>query len=49
MGNSKAYSSQSNGVVERGVQSVEGFIRVMTSRLEEKIKGKLGVVDAVWP
>jgi hypothetical protein len=47
--NSPTYSHQSNGVVERGVQSVEGMIRTMRSALEERITGKLEVEDAIWP
>ena len=33
--NSPTYSHQSNGVIERGVQSVEGIIRSIRSALEE--------------
>ena len=38
--NSPAYRHQSNGVVERGIQSVEGMIRAMRSAFEERITGK---------
>ena len=47
--NSVAYSHQSNGVVERGVQSVEGMIRTMRSALEERMGEELLISDAVWP
>ena len=49
MENSQKYSHESNGVVERGVQSVEGFIHVMKSSLGEKIGKTLDAQDAVWP
>ena len=35
---SPAYSSQSNGIAERGIQSVEAQIRVMRSALEGRRK-----------
>lgn len=41
-------SSQSNGVVERGIQAVQGMIRTMRSALEEKWGVKLEVVRPVW-
>ena len=47
--NSPTYSSQSNGVVERGVQAVEGMIRSLRSALEERISEKLDIGDAIWP
>ena len=46
---SPAYASQSNGVVERGIQSVEGIIRSIRSALEERISEKLDIEDAIWP
>ena len=33
---SPAYSSASNGVVERGMQTVQGQVRVLRSAVEEK-------------
>ena len=47
--NSPPYSHQSNGVVERGVQSVEGMIRTLRSALEESIGVALEIGDAIWP
>ena len=47
--NSPAYSHQSNGVVERGVQSVEGMIRTLRSALEERMGEVLVIGDAIWP
>ena len=48
MENSPKYSSKSNGVVERAVQSVEGQMRVFRSSLEEKTDTKNLVGHAVW-
>jgi hypothetical protein len=45
---SPVHSSQSNGVVERGIQAVQGMIRTMRSALEEKWGVKLEVVHPVW-
>ena len=45
---SPAYSSASNGLVERGVQSVEAQIRVMRSALEEKWKTTLAEHHEIW-
>ena len=42
-------SSASNGVVERGIQSVEQQVRVMRSALEARWKVKLNVYSAIWP
>ena len=42
-------SHQSNGMVERGVQAVEGQVRTMRSALEERIGIKLDMKDAIWP
>ena len=47
--NSVVGSSQTNGVVERGVQSVEGMIRSLRSALEDRISAKLEISDAIWP
>ena len=47
--NSPTYSHQSNGIVERIVQSVEGMVRSLRSALEERIGGKLEIEDSVWP
>ena len=46
---SPTYASQSNGVVERGIQSVEGIIRSIRSALEERISEKLEIGDSIWP
>ena len=45
---SPTYSSQSNGIVERGIQSVEGMIRSLRSALEERINAKLDIGDSIW-
>jgi hypothetical protein len=42
-------SSQSNGVIERGIQSVEAQIRVLTSALEKRWKVELPSKHAVMP
>ena len=47
--NSVAYSHQSNGVVERGVQSVEGMVRTLRSALEASMDDTLVITDAIWP
>ena len=51
--NSPTYAHQSNGVVERGIQSVEGMIRTLRSALEERMGGhamaKLEIGEAIWP
>ena len=47
--NSPTYSHQSNGIVERGVQSVEGMIRTLRSALEERMGEELLIGDAIWP
>ena len=47
--NSPAYAHQSNGVVERGLQSVEGMVRTLRSALEERIGVTLEIGDAIWP
>eukprot|EP00973_Karenia_brevis_P090589 12403341-Karenia_brevis.AAC.1 len=44
--NSPKYSSQSNGAVERAIQSVTGHIRVTKFALEQRIKTK---IPADWP
>ena len=41
--------SQSNGVVERAVASVEGMMRVMRSAFEERIQARIEYTSAVWP
>ena len=46
--NSPTYSHQSNGIVERGVQSVEGMIRTLRSALEGRMGHELEIGDAVW-
>ena len=47
--NSEKGSSQSNGLVERGVRSAQGMFRVMRSALEERYGIELEVDDAIWP
>ena len=42
-------SKQSNGVVERGIQSVEGQVRTMRDALEERIGVTLEIGDTIWP
>ena len=42
-------SSGSNGVVERGIQSIEEMLRVMRSALEERLGVALDVTSSVWP
>ena len=46
---SPAYSSASNGVVERGVQTVQGQVRVLRSAVEEKWEVKLETAHSIWP
>ena len=46
---SPAYSSASNGVVERGVQTVQGQVRVLRSAVEEKWRVKLETAHSIWP
>ena len=48
VGNSQKYSSQSNGIVERAVQSVEAQMRVIRSAIEEKMKVKISGKHAIW-
>jgi hypothetical protein len=47
--NSPKGESQSNGVVERAVEAVEGMMRVMRSAIEERLKVKLSYEHAIWP
>ena len=42
-------SSASNGVIERGVQTVEHQMKVMRSALEERLGVTIPVKSAVWP
>ena len=42
-------SSSSNGIVERGAQSVEEQVRVLLSALENRWKSKIPEKHAVWP
>ena len=46
---SPAYSSASNGVVERGVQTVQVQVRVLRSAVEEKWGVKLETVHSIGP
>ena len=48
MENSPVHSSKSNGVIERGVQTVQGMVRTLRSALEEKWQVTLDVEHAVW-
>ena len=45
---SPVYSSRSNGVIERGIQSLQGQLRTMRSALEEKLGVVLCVEHGVW-
>ena len=45
---SPVYSSKSNGVIERGVQTVQGMIRTLRSALEERWQIELQTEHAVW-
>lgn len=46
---SPVHSSKSNGVVERGVQAVQGMVRTMRSAVEEKWGVKLEADHTAWP
>ena len=46
---SKTYSSASNGVVERGIRSVQGMVRVLRSALEDRIGAKIDGEHGIWP
>ena len=46
---SPAYASASDGVVERGVQTVQGQVRVLRSAVEEKWGVKLETAHSIWP
>ena len=46
---SPAYSSSSNGIVERGIRSVQAQVRVIRSALEEKLNVKVDSQHSVWP
>ena len=46
--NSSVYCSKSNGVIERGIQAVQGQLRTMRSAVEEKLAVVLSVEDAIW-
>ena len=46
--NSPVGSSQSNGVVERGIQTVQGMIRTLRSALEDRWGVKLEADHVVW-
>ena len=46
---SPVHSSASNGVVERGIQAVQGQIRVMRSAVETRLGVHLDVEHVVWP
>ena len=41
-------SSQSNGTVERAIQSVQGMVRTLRSSLEEKCEKKFEAVHSIW-
>ena len=47
--NSPVGSSKSNGIVERGILSVQGMIRTIRSAIEEKWAVKIEVTHSVWP
>ena len=46
---SPVHSSQSNGIVERGVQAVQGMVRTLRSAVEDRWGVQLDVGHAVWP
>ena len=46
---SPTHSIASNGVVERGVQAVQGQVRVLRSAVEEKRGVKLDTSHSLWP
>ena len=46
---SKTYSSASNGIVERGIRSVQGMVRVLRSALEDRIGAKIDGEHGIWP
>ena len=48
MENSPAHSSKSNGVVERGVQTIQGMVRTLRSAIEERWMVKLDPENALW-
>ena len=48
MENSPTYSSKSNGVIERGVQTVQGVIRTLRSALEGRWGVRLDPEHCVW-
>ena len=45
---SPAYSSKSNGVIERGVQTIQGMVRTLRSAIEGKWMAKLDPENALW-
>ena len=47
MENSPAYSSKSNGVIERGVQTIQGVVRTLRSAIEERWMLKLDPENAL--
>ena len=47
MENCRAYSSKSNGVIERGVQTIQGMVRTLRSAIEEKWMVKLDPENAL--
>ena len=48
MENSPAHSSKSNGVIERGVQTIQGMVRTLRSAIEERWMVKLDPENALW-
>ena len=48
MENSPAHSSESNGVIERGVQTIQGMVRTLRSAIEERWMVKLDPENALW-
>ena len=48
MENSPAHSSKSNGVIERGVQTIQGMVRTLRSAIEERWMVKLDPQNALW-
>ena len=48
MENSPAHSSKSNGVIERGVQTIQGMVVTLRSAIEERWMVKLDPENALW-
>ena len=49
MGNSPVYSSKSDGLIERTIQSVQGLVKTWRSSREAKWGVKLDLEHRIWP